>query len=253
LTDAGLLEKAVPWWQCAGERAAGRSANREAIAHLKRGIEILMRLPESRERDEQELLLQAALIAPAMANDGYASAALGEAAHRTVELGGRIGPDSPAQLQAVWAREWLSAVHLVFGELRAGLALAEETLGLAKRLGDSLLLSRVHHVMGQFHLYSGDLATARRHLEEGLALYDPERDRAKAARFGFDSCMACHSFLTLVLWYQGFPDEALGHAEEAILRAAGGDEPRPTFGAPRERRGSARPPRADPRLVHRRL
>ena len=63
LTEAGLLEKAVPWWLRAGERATERSANLEAVAHLKRGIEVLGRLPESRERDEQELLLQAALIA----------------------------------------------------------------------------------------------------------------------------------------------------------------------------------------------
>jgi predicted ATPase len=40
-TEAGLLEKAVPYWQRAGERATVRSANREAIAHLKRGLEVL--------------------------------------------------------------------------------------------------------------------------------------------------------------------------------------------------------------------
>jgi predicted ATPase len=62
LTEAALLEKAVPYWQRAGERATERSANREAVAKLKRGIEILARLPESRERDEQELLLQFALV-----------------------------------------------------------------------------------------------------------------------------------------------------------------------------------------------
>jgi predicted ATPase len=66
LTEAGLFEKAVRWWQRAGERATERSANLEAIAHLKRGIEVLMRLPESPRRDEQELLLQAALIPPFM-------------------------------------------------------------------------------------------------------------------------------------------------------------------------------------------
>jgi predicted ATPase len=76
LTEAGLFEKAVPWWQRAAERATARSAYREAIAHLKRGIEILRRLPPSRARDEQELLLQAALLAPLGAHEGYASAAL---------------------------------------------------------------------------------------------------------------------------------------------------------------------------------
>jgi predicted ATPase len=63
LTDAGLLEKALRWWQRAAEGATERSAYREAIAHLKRAIKILGRLPPSRARDEQELLLQAALLA----------------------------------------------------------------------------------------------------------------------------------------------------------------------------------------------
>ena len=148
LTEAGLLEKAVPWWLRAGERATERSANLEAIAHLKRGLEVLERLPESRARDEQELLLQAALIAPFSANEGYASAALERAARRAVELGGRIAADLPAQLQAVWARGWLADVHMFRGELRTGLAIAEETLGLAERLGDPLLLGHAHYMMG---------------------------------------------------------------------------------------------------------
>jgi class 3 adenylate cyclase/predicted ATPase len=216
LTEAGLFERAVPWWQRAAERATERSAYREAIAHLKRGIEILARLPPSGTRDERELLLQAALLAPLAAHEGYASAALKRAASRAAALGERIEPDSPAQFQALVARRRLASVRMHQGELRTVLPLAEETLGLAERLGDPHLLSLIHFSMGEPHLDLGKLAAARRHYEEALALYDPERDRAKAARFGYDVRMACHSFLAIVLWHQGFPDEALRSAEEAI-------------------------------------
>ena len=225
LTEAGLLEKGVPWWLRAGERATERSANLEAIAHLKRGIEVLGRLPESRERDEQELLLQAALIAPSTANEGYASAETGRAASRAVALGGRIAADSPAQLQAVWARGRVANFHMFCGELRTGLAIAEETLGLAERLGDPHVLSHGHYVMGLLHLHLGDPAAARRRLEAGLALYDPERDRAEAARYGFDTCTACHAVLGWVFWDQGYPDQALRHAEEAIAAARAASHP----------------------------
>ena len=221
LTEAGLLEKAVPYWQKAGERANERSAYLEAIAHLKRGIEILERLPESRERDEQEVLLQAALLGPS----GAIGAGAGEAARRAVELGGRIGADLPGRFQALVARGWLAAVYMHRGELRAGLAIAEEALGLAERLGDPYMLILFHFTMGQFHLFLRDLAAARRHLEKGLALYDPERDRAKAARVSFDACMACHSYLGLVLWDQGFPNEALRHAEDATAAARAAAHP----------------------------
>jgi predicted ATPase/class 3 adenylate cyclase len=225
LTEAGLFEKAVPWWQRAGERAAERSANLEAIAHLKRGIEILGRLPASRERDEEELILQAVLIAPFYAKEGPASAAAERAATRTVALGGRIGADSPAQFQAVWARLRLANFHIARGELRTAPAIAAETLRLAKGQRAPLLLSLAHYNVGVLHRCLGDLATARRHLEEGLALYDPERDRAKAPRFGFDVCVACHATLGRVLWQQGFSDGALLHAEEAIVKARAAAHP----------------------------
>jgi tetratricopeptide (TPR) repeat protein len=71
----------------------------------------------------------------------------------------------------------------------------------------------------------GDLAAARRHLEAGLALYDPERDRAEAARYGFDTCTACHAVLGWVFWDQGYPDQALRHAEEAIAAARAASHP----------------------------
>jgi hypothetical protein len=108
-----------------------------------------MRVPESRERDEQELLLQAALIAPLAANEGHASSEVERAASRGVELGGRIRADSPAQLQAVSARRWMALVHMDRGELRSALALSEETLDLAEHLADPLLLSNVHQLLGE--------------------------------------------------------------------------------------------------------
>ena len=225
LTEAGLFERAVPYWRRAGERATERSAYIEAIAHLKRGLEILKRLPESRERDEQELLLLAALTPPFSATEGYASAALERAARRGIELGGRIGGNSPAQLQAILARGWLADIHLVRGELPTGLALAEEFLDLAERKEDSLLLSLAHFSTGVLRLYLGDLAAARLDLKEALALYDPEHDPFKAPRYRFD--MGCHASarLGLVLWHEGFPDEALRHSQEAIAAARAGSHP----------------------------
>jgi tetratricopeptide (TPR) repeat protein len=65
----------------------------------------------------------------------------------------------------------------------------------------------------------GELRTARRHLERGLALYDRDRLESDASLYGYDSGMACLSFLSLTLWYLGFPDQARGRAEEALTLA----------------------------------
>ncbi len=54
-TEAGSVEKAAVYWLKAGLRSQARSANVEAIGHLKKGLELLGTLPESPERDVQEL------------------------------------------------------------------------------------------------------------------------------------------------------------------------------------------------------
>ena len=47
---AGMPEQAVPHWLLAGERALARSADREAIAHLSAGLELLTALPDAGAR-----------------------------------------------------------------------------------------------------------------------------------------------------------------------------------------------------------
>src|SRR5262249_37336347 len=60
-TEAGLTEKAVYYWQQAGEHASTRSAYLEAISHLTTGIELLKTLPETPEHTQQALTLHIAL------------------------------------------------------------------------------------------------------------------------------------------------------------------------------------------------
>ena len=72
-TEAGLAAPAVAYWRRAGERAVARSANLEAVAHFGRGIEVLTTLTESAEREDQELALQVALVAPLWACRGFGS------------------------------------------------------------------------------------------------------------------------------------------------------------------------------------
>src|SRR5262249_56281025 len=58
--EARQFENAVGYWLKAGERAAQRSANLEAIRHLSRGLGALQTLPNSIQRDQWELAYQIA-------------------------------------------------------------------------------------------------------------------------------------------------------------------------------------------------
>ena len=60
-TEAACNAQAVPYWQRAGQRAIERSAHVEAVAHLTQGLDVLMTLPETRERARHELALRLGL------------------------------------------------------------------------------------------------------------------------------------------------------------------------------------------------
>ena len=54
--DGGLADKAIGYWERAGENATERSANVEAAEHFKRALELLLRMPEDEARDRRELI-----------------------------------------------------------------------------------------------------------------------------------------------------------------------------------------------------
>ena len=65
--SAAMPERALHFWLLAGDRALERSADREAVAHLTAGLELMPELPPGKPRDEQELTLLVRLGAPLMA------------------------------------------------------------------------------------------------------------------------------------------------------------------------------------------
>src|SRR5262249_40273033 len=56
--EAGRFDKGVAYWLEGGRRALQRSANVEAITHLRKGIAALAALPATHDRDRQELTFQ---------------------------------------------------------------------------------------------------------------------------------------------------------------------------------------------------
>jgi class 3 adenylate cyclase/predicted ATPase len=215
-TEAGLAERAIRYWRRAGERAAERSANSEAIAHLTRGLELLKTLPESPQRDEQELAFQDALVSPLQVSRGFGSVEAEHAAARALELCRRSAADTPALFRALHG---LWFVYHIRAELLIARDLGEQLLDLARRVQDPELLGYAHFGMGDTLFWFGELISARAHLEQGIALYDPEWDRSSAFRYGFNCNSNCHLFLGRVLWHLGYPDQALTFSERAVAIA----------------------------------
>ena len=81
------------------------------------------------------------------------------------------------------------------------------------------MLLEAHRALGATLLYLGAGASALPHLEQGMALYDPQQHRASTFLYGDDSGVVCHSIAAWTLWSLGYPDQGLARGHEALLLA----------------------------------
>jgi class 3 adenylate cyclase/predicted ATPase len=214
-TEAGLSAQAVPYWQQAGQRAIERSANIEAISHLKKGLELLKTLPSTPECTQQELALQLALGSPLLMIKGHTAPEVEQAYTRAHELCQQMG-DSPQLFSAL---EGLWRFYLGCARLQTARELAERCLTLAQQVEDPTLLQEAHLMLGATLFYLGEPVAARAYLEQGTALYDPQRCRSPAFSSGNDPGVACLSWTAWTLWFLGYPDSALRRSREALILA----------------------------------
>ncbi len=212
---SGNTQKAVDYLQLAGQQASQRSAHVEAISHLTTALELLKTLPDAPERAQQELTLQIALGAPLIATKGFAAPEVGKAYARARELCQHTGETSQLfpVLRGLWEFYELQA------EYQTARDLGEQLLTLAQRVPDPALLLVAHDVLGDTLVWLGEFAAAREHLERGIVLYDRQQHRVHTFLYGYDSGMACLSFVATALWHLGYPDQALKRSQEALTLA----------------------------------
>jgi len=214
-TEAGFLEQAIPYWHQAGKRATQRSANVEAINHLTKGLEVLMNLPDTLERARQEVDMQITLGPALMAVKGISSPDTERAYARARELCQQVG-ETPKLFPVLYG---LFSFHISRSELQATRELADQLFSLAKRAQDSGLLLEAHRVLGQTMWILGEPAPAREHLEQGMALYDPQQHSTHAFVYGQDPGVLCRSLVAMPIWLLGYPDQALQSTQEALSLA----------------------------------
>jgi predicted ATPase len=212
---AGMDAEAIRYFHQAGEVAAARSANVEAVNHLRRGLDLLAGLPETAERRRQELELQVALGARLIALKGFAAEETMASYRRAQELSLETG--NAAMMFPALYGEWL--YHTARGEHRTAATIATRFLDLAAGQPDTGLPVMAHRVAGVTHLCLGEHAASRANLETVLSLYDPEAHGRLALAYGTDPAVSSAAFLSWVLWLQGDTREALATRDRGIARA----------------------------------
>jgi len=206
------VNKAVDYLGRAGQQAMQRSTYADAISGLTAAINLLQKLPDSRERIQRELLLQLPLGTAFSTVNGWGSREAERAYTRARELCERLG-DPPELFGAL---SGLCAVHQLRGQYRAAYKIGEQLLQRAQSVVDPALLMHAHSALGCSLYFMGELHLARQHLETAISLYNPERDRPLGHA---DSGVNCRSWAAYTLWTLGYPDRALKSINEALALA----------------------------------
>ncbi len=216
LTEAGLTGRAVEVWLRAGKQAAARSANVEACAHLRRGIEIVSGLARDSQRDRRELDLQLALGPCLIATQGPASSPAVATFSRARELCERLG-DPPEFLQVMF---WLATASVVRGELPQAHDAVATLLDRAEARADRPALLNAIRGRGMILLFMGRVVDA-------IALFtaSSEGDRLAARAAGQDAGAAGLALSSWSLWILGHVDQAVARAAAALQRAEAIEHP----------------------------
>ncbi len=214
--------RAVYYLGRTGKNAVRRNAFREAISYLTTALNLLKTLPDTPERKQQELTLQIAIGVPLAATKGNVAPEVERVYTRARELCQQVG-ETPQLFPALFG---LWRFYLLRAETQTGREIAEQLMRVAQKVKDPGLLLTADRALGETLLWSGEMAKSQSHLEQGIALYDPQKHRSDAFLYGgVDSGLHCISFSAHALWLLGYPEQSLKKVREALTLAQGLSHP----------------------------
>ena len=212
---AGAIDDALKWWSLAGQRALGRSANAEAIAHFTHGLEVLERKVESPEKIQIELAMLTQRGTALIATRGFAAPEVGETFRRAETICEIIG-ETPLLFPVIWG---LWVYHLVGSKLPQAADYAEQMIRLANISGESGMFIEGHFTLGNALFWQGRLREAKENLDRAITYYDPVAQRGHAVMYGQDPGVTTLCYQSFVTWSLGFPDRAVEFADQALETA----------------------------------
>jgi tetratricopeptide (TPR) repeat protein len=219
-TEAGLNELAIGYWLKAGKLALSRSANAEAVRHLRKGTELIQLLPPSADRDRKELDLHMALGPALAATQGYAAPETFAVFSNARSLLGEEATPSE-QMTVFWG---VYLAHAMRAEHTAAREVAERFLDLTESGEHPGMAALANRFLGQTLWIMGDFVAARSYLERALEIYAANKEKVTSfRRYGADDQVAASVALSRTLWMLGYPEQASAAAGLAVADARGMD------------------------------
>ena len=211
---ANQAEKALTYYSLAGERAVRMSAYPEAIIQFEAALALLLTLPETPDRNEQELSLQLQLGVAYQTTMGFAHEKVGASFQRAWELCQMTG--NP--VKRITTLQLLFSYYSNMTKFKT----AEEMLALLQHSMDDLeepvsaFDLQLHWGYGYLASLYGNHNAALDRFEHALTYYDPATHHSISERVGMEAGIYCHGWGGLHAAYCGYPEKAKAHIQSAF-------------------------------------
>jgi len=221
LTEARQIEAALPHWLKAGELSIRRLAFAEAISHLRKGLELIAKLPPTRQRDMYELDLRSLLGTATLPVRGWAAQEVTRILEPALPLALSLGRNE-ALLAIIWGLFWGVASP---GRAAESIKWAREMLRVAETTSDSDLLIAAHVLMSATYYWTGEYSSCLKHRDEVERLYDPTKHQHLTGVLNHDPRTLVGCYATNVTWILGYPDRAARLCDDTNAHARLGGHP----------------------------
>jgi len=219
-TAVSLLYRDVGYIACRGDKAFSEFRQQEAIEDFRAARIYLSEFPESDDRTRTEIILRMKEATPLLENSGYLS----------IELEELLAPVINQSIQIKWfemlarASFDLSVHYAVTGQIHRSLDVAEkayEQLYQSEAIGLRIIAIRT---VTTPLLLLGEFVRAKALLKEIVQLGESLKTISQHSNplldsFVLDLIVTAKSFLSLVSWILGYPDQAVRLSTEAINAA----------------------------------
>ena len=207
-----VWDKAVAYLRQAGNKAAERSAPREAVGCFEQALAALAHLPENRETLEQAIDLRfdlrMSLIPLAELQRGLEYLREAEGLALKLDDQRRLGRVSVFTCHHLW----------LSGQPRGAHTFGHRALAIAEALGDFPLRLTARAYLGAACVLLGDYADAQGVLQEALQLLEGDLSRERFGLAVFPA-VTCRWNLAWSLAERGAFDAAIAHAQEGLSLA----------------------------------
>jgi class 3 adenylate cyclase/predicted ATPase len=210
-TQAKNYEKALHFWYEAGKQSAARSANNEAVGHLKQGLDQIPNIDDPMLRNKSELLLQTSLGNSLRTIKGWSTDSVKHAYTRALQLCKESGLDELV-LPAMFGLWTWNFVHASLGEAQA---LSEHLLRSAEDVDNAVCKVLAHEALGFTLFAQGKFAAAHAELERSISLCEDSKAAAYIDLSAQDPRVHVRLYDGMALWMLGYPDRALQICAEA--------------------------------------